>query len=410
MTEAADEASLARRIAAAPQLSSAEAAHARVEDWLAEIAGTAAGKALARLLADHPTVSDAGGRAGGRLALSLGARARRPRAARRAARIRARAPLRASSSPTRARLIAAAGDEAEVMRLLRRMKAEAALLIALADIGGVWPVMEVTRRQTALADAALGAAVDYLLARGPPPRPAQARRPGAALAGLRLHRARHGQDGVERAQLFERHRSHRVLRRRRPGARSRNRAGRVLRAAHARAGEAAAGAHRRRLRVSHRSAAASRSGLDPDRHLHRRGARLLREPRAELGARRADQGAALRRRHRGRRGAAQGALAVHLAQVSRLCRGRRHPRHEAADPRLSRPRRDRGRGPQHQARPRRHPRDRVLRADPAAHRRRAPSGAARARDPGDARRAGRRRLDRRARRATISAPPTASCA
>ncbi len=27
------------------------------------------------------------------------------------------------------------------MRLLRRMKAEAALLIALADIGGVWPVM-----------------------------------------------------------------------------------------------------------------------------------------------------------------------------------------------------------------------------------------------------------------------------
>ena len=31
------------------------------------------------------------------------------------------------------------------MRLLRRMKAEAALLIALADIGGVWPVMRVTR-------------------------------------------------------------------------------------------------------------------------------------------------------------------------------------------------------------------------------------------------------------------------
>ena len=35
-----------------------------------------------------------------------------------------------------------------------------------------------------------------------------------------------------------------------------------------------------------------------------------------------------------------------------------------------RPRRDRGRGPQHQARARRHPRDRVLRADPAADRRR----------------------------------------
>ena len=42
-------------------------------------------------------------------------------------------------------------DEAQAMRLLRRMKAEAALLMAIADIGGVWPVMEVTRRQTELA-------------------------------------------------------------------------------------------------------------------------------------------------------------------------------------------------------------------------------------------------------------------
>ena len=49
---------------------------------------------------------------------------------------------------------------------------------------------------------------------------------------------------------------------------------------------------------------------------------------------------------------------------------RRRARDEAADQRLSRPRRDRGRGPQHQARPRRHPRDRVLRADPATDRRR----------------------------------------
>src|SRR5262249_14831337 len=34
--------------------------------------------------------------------------------------------------------------DAEAMRLLRIMKAEAALLIALADIGGVWDVMRVT--------------------------------------------------------------------------------------------------------------------------------------------------------------------------------------------------------------------------------------------------------------------------
>ena len=225
------------------------------------------------------------------------------------------------------------------MRLLRRMKAEAALLIALADIGGVWPVMEVIRRQTELADAAVGAAVEYLLADAQRAQALQARRPAAPGRELRLHRARHGQDGRVRAQLFERHRSHRVLRRRLRRRSSPAPSRRVLRAAHARAGEAPAGAHAGRLRVPHRSAAAAGSGLDPDRHLDRGGARLLRERRPELGARRADQGAAVRRRHRGRRGAAQRPRAVHLAQVSRFRRGRRHPRDEAADPCLSRPRR-----------------------------------------------------------------------
>ena len=49
------------------------------------------------------------------------------------------------------------------MRILRRMKAEAALLIALADIGGVWPVARVTGALTDVADTALAAAVRYLL-------------------------------------------------------------------------------------------------------------------------------------------------------------------------------------------------------------------------------------------------------
>jgi [glutamine synthetase] adenylyltransferase / [glutamine synthetase]-adenylyl-L-tyrosine phosphorylase len=49
------------------------------------------------------------------------------------------------------REVSAASDEADVMRLLRRMKAEAALLIALCDIGGVWPVMQVTAALTDLA-------------------------------------------------------------------------------------------------------------------------------------------------------------------------------------------------------------------------------------------------------------------
>ncbi len=57
----------------------------------------------------------------------------------------------------------AAAGEADVMPLLRRMKAEAALLIALCDIGGVWPVMRVTSALTDLAVAAVQSALRFLL-------------------------------------------------------------------------------------------------------------------------------------------------------------------------------------------------------------------------------------------------------
>ena len=50
------------------------------------------------------------------------------------------------------------------MRLLRRMKSEIALLIALADIGGVWPVMRAALALTALADTAVDAATRFVLA------------------------------------------------------------------------------------------------------------------------------------------------------------------------------------------------------------------------------------------------------
>jgi [glutamine synthetase] adenylyltransferase / [glutamine synthetase]-adenylyl-L-tyrosine phosphorylase len=54
-------------------------------------------------------------------------------------------------------------DEAELMRALRRAKHESALLIALADIGGVWDVVAATEALTRFADAAVGAALAYLL-------------------------------------------------------------------------------------------------------------------------------------------------------------------------------------------------------------------------------------------------------
>jgi glutamate-ammonia-ligase adenylyltransferase len=74
--------------------------------------------------------------------------------------------------------VATAVDEAQVMQLLRRMKSEAALLIALCDIGGVWPVLRVTAGLTDLAVASVQSALRYLLrqeaARGrlAPPNPA----------------------------------------------------------------------------------------------------------------------------------------------------------------------------------------------------------------------------------------------
>ena len=49
------------------------------------------------------------------------------------------------------------------MQLLRRMKSEAALLIALCDIGGVWPVMRVTAALTDLAVASVQTALRFLL-------------------------------------------------------------------------------------------------------------------------------------------------------------------------------------------------------------------------------------------------------
>src|SRR5215470_13302368 len=155
--------SLARRIVVAPPLHAAEEARARVEDWLAEIAATPAGAALRRLLAEHPALA----------ALLAALADGSPYLWELARKEPQRLLALLEADPDRCfddglaaarRAIAATRDEAEVMRLLRAMKADAALLIALADIGGVWPVTHVIAQQTRLADAAVGAAVDHLIA------------------------------------------------------------------------------------------------------------------------------------------------------------------------------------------------------------------------------------------------------
>ena len=51
-----------------------------------------------------------------------------------------------------------------VMRALRRMKAEAALLIALTDLGSVWPLLDITRGITRIAEHAVRLALEHALA------------------------------------------------------------------------------------------------------------------------------------------------------------------------------------------------------------------------------------------------------
>jgi [glutamine synthetase] adenylyltransferase / [glutamine synthetase]-adenylyl-L-tyrosine phosphorylase len=72
-------------------------------------------------------------------------------------------PLLARLIEQTTREVAAASGEAEVMRLLRGAKAEAALLIALCDIGGVWPVMRVTAALTDFAVVSVKSALRFLL-------------------------------------------------------------------------------------------------------------------------------------------------------------------------------------------------------------------------------------------------------
>jgi glutamate-ammonia-ligase adenylyltransferase len=156
------ETTLASAIAHAPKLSDRAAARVRVTEWLDEVGRSAAGKALSRLL-DGAAKTEA---------LILGLADGSPYLWELASSKPARLLALLNSDPDAhlsgllakfAKAIDATGDEAEAMRLLRVMKAEAALLIALADIGGVWPVMRATRALTDVADAAIGGAVRFLL-------------------------------------------------------------------------------------------------------------------------------------------------------------------------------------------------------------------------------------------------------
>jgi glutamate-ammonia-ligase adenylyltransferase len=159
---AAEEKALVDTLVDGPRLIAPKAARARLAEWLGELNRDETGKALKRLVADSPKLET----------LLAGLAESSPFLWGLATAEPARLLLLLSSAPDRhlallleksAKAIDAAKNEAEAMRLLRRMKAEAALLIALADIGGAWPVMRATRALTDLADTAVSSAVRFLL-------------------------------------------------------------------------------------------------------------------------------------------------------------------------------------------------------------------------------------------------------
>ena len=83
----------------------------------------------------------------------------------RAARLLMQPPETSLDAVTAALLARRDADEADLMRALRLAKRESALLIALADIGGVWDLAATTEALTRFADAAVSAALAFLLRR-----------------------------------------------------------------------------------------------------------------------------------------------------------------------------------------------------------------------------------------------------
>ena len=277
--------------------------------------------------------------------------------------------------------------ECRCMAVLRSAKRRAALAIALADIAGVWTLDEVTRALTDFADACVKGALRFALARSRRAMRSWPQRIGAELeADNRPRRAGDGQVRRVRTQLFQRHRSRRVLRRR---ALSLSQARRCA---------------RRRGRYRASGLVKLMSEITADGYVFRVDLRLrpdagatqvaisteaaevlLRRHGPELGTRRHDQGARLRRRSGHRRALSSKAIEPFIwrrnldyAAIEDIHSIKRqiHAHGGHGD--------DRGCGPQHQARARRHPRDRILRPDAAAHPGRAQSRAAPARHAGGA--------------------------
>ncbi len=134
----------------------------RLSAWLAEIAPSDAGVTLTALIEEYPSLASVLA-AIASAAPYLWDLVRADPA--RAVRILCHDPhaTLAALLDTARHAAAAARGPGELMASLRAIKAEAALLIALADIGNVWPVARITQALTDIADATLAAAVRHVL-------------------------------------------------------------------------------------------------------------------------------------------------------------------------------------------------------------------------------------------------------
>lgn len=149
-------------IATTPELNDPKSAFLKLDEWRKEIAGEAAAKAFAKVLDQHPLVA--------RLLASFGESSPflwelTTADVARLVRLLQADPeghLNAVLSDGAVQVLRAE-DDSQAMRALRRMKAEASLLIAMCDIGGVWPIMRAALALTELADRAVSSAVKYLL-------------------------------------------------------------------------------------------------------------------------------------------------------------------------------------------------------------------------------------------------------
>jgi [glutamine synthetase] adenylyltransferase / [glutamine synthetase]-adenylyl-L-tyrosine phosphorylase len=159
VTVSADRRSLVSRVTA-PDALAIDAGRTRVDEWLSERAGGGPVRALCRMMAAYPAARaliDAIASSStylwglARANPALLVRLLETDPDERLAQIRAAADL------------PPAATDAEAMRLLRLMKAEAALLIALADIGRVWDVMRVMAAMTEVADTAVATALRHVL-------------------------------------------------------------------------------------------------------------------------------------------------------------------------------------------------------------------------------------------------------